>query len=82
MGFLFTYWGVCLAAMAADVVFLMDAVAVVPGSTRLRGASKRMVRWCDTAGLMATDLRGGGVMGERRLDECLIRGRLERERGC
>lgn len=51
-GFLLKYVG--------DEAVLMDASAVVPGSTRWSGASKRMVRWCDAAGLITTDLRVGG----------------------
>ena len=46
--------------IVGDEAVLMDASAVVPGSTRWSGASKRMVRWWDAAGLITTDLRVGG----------------------
>jgi len=41
------------------MVVMSGAIAVVPGSTRLRGGLKRRVRCWDAAGLIATDLIAG-----------------------
>ncbi len=72
-GFLLKYWGeCCFGVIVGDEAVLMDASAVVPGSTRWSGASKRMVRWWDAAGLITTDLRCGGMIGVGRQLECLL----------
>jgi len=46
------------------MVVLSGAIAVVPGSTRLRGGLKRRVRCWDAAGLIATDLIDGWLGGD------------------
>jgi hypothetical protein len=73
-GFLLKYWGeCCFGVIVGDEAVLMDASAVVPGSTRWRGVSKRMVRWWDAAGLITTDLRVGVWVVGRQLECLLIR---------